>query len=104
MLAESVRIAVPYTCAAIGGIWAERSGVIQIGLEGILLSGAFAAVAVAHASGSPLLSLLAAASTRMGLRALYDSSSNSPSIGAFRLGPTGSTGLSMLVRVLADPV
>lgn len=138
MLAETVRIAVPYTCAAIGGIWAERSGVIQIGLEGILLSGAFASVAVAHASGSPLLgllaaiavgvavslghgvlterarvhavisgialNLLAAASTRMGLRALYDSSSNSPSIGAFRLGPTGSTGLAMLVRVVADPV
>jgi len=138
MLAESVRIAVPYTCAAIGGVWAERAGVIQIGLEGILLSGGFASIAVAHATGSPLLGLVAAlgvgvlvslghgvltekarvhavisgialnllalASTRMGLRALYDSSSNSPSIEGFRFGPTGATGASMVARVLLDPV
>lgn len=138
MVAESVRIAVPYACAAIAGVWAERSGVIQIGLEGILLVGAFSSVAMAHATGSPALglgaailsgiavsvahgvlterarvhavisgiaiNLLAAASTRMGLRALYDSSSNSPSIEGFRFGPTGATGASMLVRVLVDPV
>lgn len=138
MVAESVRIAVPYACAAIAGVWAERSGVIQIGLEGILLVGAFSSVAMAEATGSPALglgaavlsgiavsmahgvlterarvhavisgiaiNLLAAAVTRMGLRALYDSSSNSPSIEGFRLGPTGATGGSMLVRVLVDPV
>lgn len=138
MLAESVRIAVPYTCAAIGGVWAERAGVIQIGLEGILLSGGFASVAVAHATGSAWLglacailvgvavsighgaltekarvhavisgiaiNLLALSLTRMGLRALYDSSSNSPSIAAFRYGPTGTSGASMLARVLCDPV
>jgi general nucleoside transport system permease protein len=138
MVSESVRIAVPYACAAIAGVWAERSGVIQIGLEGILLAGAFSSVAVAQASGSAALglgaamitgiavslghgmlterarihavisgiaiNLLALASTRMGLRALYDSSSNSPSIEGFRLGPTGATGGSMLVRVLVDPV
>jgi len=138
MLAESVRIAVPYMCAAIGGVWAERSGVIQIGLEGILLSGAFSSVTVAYATHSPLLGLIAAvltgitlslghgllterarvhavisgialnllalASTRMGLRALYDSASNSPSIEAFRFGPTGTSGASVLARVLADPV
>lgn len=138
MVAESVRIAVPYACAAIAGVWAERSGVIQIGLEGILLVGAFSSVAMAEATGSPAIglaaalvsgiavslahgvltekarvhavisgiaiNLLAAAATRMGLRALYDSSSNSPSIEGFRLGPTGATGGSMLVRVLVDPV
>lgn len=138
MLAETVRIAVPYTCAALGGVWAERAGVIQIGLEGILLSGGFASVAVAHATGSAwlglvcailvgvgvslghgvltekarvhavisgiALNLLALSITRMGLRALYDSSSNSPSIAAFRFGPTGTSGASMLARVLCDPV
>ncbi len=40
----------------------------------------------------------------MGLRALYDSSSNSPSIEGFRFGGIGATGASMLVRVLVDPV
>ncbi|MDI1429884.1 ABC transporter permease [Polyangium sorediatum] len=138
MLAESIRIAVPYTCAAIGGVWAERAGVIQIGLEGILLTGAFTAVAVTHATNSPTLGLVAAiaagvalslghgqlterarvhavisgialnlfalAATRMGLRALYDSASNSPGIEAYRFGPTGATGGAMLLRVLADPV
>lgn len=138
MVAESVRIAVPYACAAIAGVWAERSGVIQIGLEGILLTGAFSSVAVAYMTGSAALglgaailsgitvslghgllterarvhavisgiaiNLLALAATRMGLRALYDSSSNSSAIDGFRLGPAGATGFSMLLRVLVDPV
>lgn len=137
-LAETLRIAVPYACAAVGGVWAERSGVIQIGLEGVLLSSAFGSVAVAHATGSMAagllagavmglgqsalhgwlvertkidavvsgiaLNLLAYAATRMALRALYDSSSNSPGIDGFRVGPTGSEGWQLLARVLLDPV
>ncbi|NUQ74106.1 MAG: ABC transporter permease [Polyangiaceae bacterium] len=51
-LAETLRIAAPYACAAVGGIWAERSGILQVGLEGVLLSSAFASVAFAHATGS----------------------------------------------------
>ena len=39
MLAETLRIATPYACAAAGGVWAERSGVIHIGLEAVLLIG-----------------------------------------------------------------
>lgn len=60
MLAETLRISAPYACAAIGGIWAERSGVVQIGLEGVLLTSAFTSVAVAHATGSPAAGLAAA--------------------------------------------
>src|SRR6185295_6402623 len=59
MLAETLRIATPYACAAVGGIWAERSGVIQIGLEGVLLTSAFSSVAVAATSGSAALGLVA---------------------------------------------
>ena len=40
-----------------GGIWAERSGVIQIGLEGVLLTSAFTSVAVAATTGSAALGL-----------------------------------------------
>jgi ABC-type uncharacterized transport system permease subunit len=138
MVAESLRIAVPYACAAVGGVWAERSGVIQIGLEGVLLTSAFGSVAMAVASGSMLLglafgvllgvglsavhallvertridavisgialNLLALAGTRLLLRALYDSSSNSPAIEGFRFGPTGAEGWALLLRVVMDPV
>jgi simple sugar transport system permease protein len=38
------------------------------------------------------------------LRGLYDSASNSPSIDAFRFGPTGPSGAALLGRVVADPV
>jgi ABC-type uncharacterized transport system permease subunit len=46
--ASSLRLAVPIAFAALGGIFAERAGVINIGLEGLLIVGAFVGVAVAH--------------------------------------------------------
>lgn len=62
-LAETLRIAAPYACAAVGGVWAERSGVIQIGLEGVLLTSAFTSIAVAHATGSAAAGLFAGVAT-----------------------------------------
>src|SRR5579862_2972595 len=60
LLQSTVTMAVPLLLAALGELLAERGGVINIGLEGMLLSGAFAAVAVTSFSGSPTLGLLAA--------------------------------------------
>jgi ABC-type uncharacterized transport system permease subunit len=137
-VAQAVRMAVPYTCAALGGVWSERSGVVNIALEGMLLAGGLAAVIAQHATGSAwigvlsacavaavmglahaatfvigkvdaivsgiALNLIAAGGTRFVLRALYDSSSNSPSIEGFRASSfDGRGGWAILARTLVDP-
>jgi simple sugar transport system permease protein len=52
LLSLTITIAVPLVFAALGGAVTERSGVIDLALEAKLLFGAFAAAAVAHATGS----------------------------------------------------
>jgi len=60
MLASTIRNATPLGFAALGGLFSERSGVINIGLEGMMLISAFAGVAGANATGSTVLGLLVA--------------------------------------------
>jgi simple sugar transport system permease protein len=60
IIASTIRLAVPYTLAGLGGTYSERSGVVNIGLEGMMLTGAFTAVAATNMTGSPWLGLLAA--------------------------------------------
>ncbi len=61
LLAASIRIATPLLLAALGGLLSERAGVFAVGLEGMMLSGAFAAVLGAATTGSEALGILAAA-------------------------------------------
>lgn len=60
LFAAAVRIATPLALAAIGGTICERSGVINIALEGIMLTGAFFGTAVVLATGEPWLGVAAA--------------------------------------------
>ena len=60
-LAQALRIAVPYVLAALGGTITEKSGVVDLALEGKLLMGAFAAAVVTHETGSITLGIVAAA-------------------------------------------
>lgn len=59
ILDATLRVATPLILAALAGLFAERSGVVDIGLEGKLLGAAFAAATVAAVSGSAWLGLAA---------------------------------------------
>lgn len=61
-LAATIRMATPLIFCAMAGIFSERSGVIDIGLEGKMLIAAFVAAVMATETGSPYLALLAAMS------------------------------------------
>jgi len=60
LFAATVRMATPIVFASLGGIYSERVGIINVGLEGMMLTGAFSGVAITFLAGDPLLGVLAA--------------------------------------------
>lgn len=61
ILSRAAAFGTPLLWASLGEICAERSGVINLGVEGMMILGAFAAFAVAYVTGMPLLGIAVAA-------------------------------------------
>lgn len=60
ILAAAVRSGTPILYATLGEILTERSGVLNLGIEGIMLMGAFSGFIVAHATGNPFIGVITA--------------------------------------------
>jgi len=59
LIFSAIRLATPLIFAALGGMFSERSGVINIALEGLMLAGAFTGAVVTYEAGNPYVGLLA---------------------------------------------
>jgi len=57
ILESGLRLCVPLVFACLAGLWSERSGVVDIGLEGKMLVAAFASAAAAGATNSAVIGL-----------------------------------------------
>ncbi len=67
----TLRVSTPLVLAALAGLFSERSGVIDIGLEGKMLGSAFAAAAAASVTGSAWIGLAAGIGTSVALALLH---------------------------------
>ena len=71
ILDSSVRLATPLLLACLAGLWSERAGIFDIGLEGKMLIAAFFAAAIAYTSGTVWVGLLAGIAASMVLAGLH---------------------------------
>jgi len=83
LLQQTIIIAPPILITAVGACISEKSGVINIGLEGIMLSSAFATAVVNIATGNQIISgvainLFAAAITSYSIKAIYKTAGSTP--------------------------
>ncbi len=71
LLAAGVRAGTAILLATLGEIFAERAGVLNLGVEGMMLMGAMSGYAASYATGNPWLGLLVGTSVGGGLALLH---------------------------------
>jgi simple sugar transport system permease protein len=71
VLDSTIRLATPLLLACLAGLFSERAGIFDIGLEGKMLFAAFFSAAIAYMSGSVWLGLLAGIASSMVLSGLH---------------------------------
>lgn len=86
VLGGAVRTSTPYLFVALGETLTERSGRVNLGLEGTLVLGAMAAFAVSYLTGSPWLGVVVAGLTGAGLGALHALICNLPRVNDIAVG------------------
>lgn len=71
VLDSTMRLATPLLLACLAGLYSERAGIFDIGLEGKMLAAAFLSAAVAFTTGSAWLGLLAGIGASLALSAIH---------------------------------
>lgn len=71
IFASGLRLAIPLLCACLAGLYSERSGVVDIGLEGKMLAAAFGATVAALSTGSALAGLMVGIATSVVLALVH---------------------------------
>jgi ABC-type uncharacterized transport system permease subunit len=107
LLLASLAFAVPILLAALGELVGEKSGVLNIGLEGMMLGGAWAGAAASFATQSSIAGLLAAITAGVFLSAVFallvlnfqaDAIVAGTGLNLFALGATGVAHRAMIAR------
>jgi len=107
LLATTLALGTPLLLAALGELLGERAGVLNIGLEGMMLCGAWAGAAASFASGQAAAGLLAAVGAGMILAGVFallvvtvraDAIVVGTGLNLFALGVTGVAHRTMIAR------
>src|SRR5882724_4021683 len=86
VLGGALRVSTPFLFVSLGECITERSGRINLGLEGILVMGAMSGYAVSFHTGSPWLGVLAAAGAGLSLGSLHALVCNLPRVNDIAVG------------------
>jgi len=86
VVAGAIRVSTPYLFVSLGECLTEKSGRINLGLEGTLVMGAMSGYAVSYLTSSPWLGVLAAAGTGLLLGALHAAICSLPRVNDIAVG------------------